>query len=258
MKAVELIKILEEGALTPSPTCDTVKSGDPEKTVKKVGVTMFATIEVLKKAMEWGADMLIVHEPTYYDHMDVIKEDPVILAKKELVENSGILIYRYHDNMHCRPNNDLITKGQAKYLGLSGKIRATEFFGSSMMDSDTPVSAGELVRKMKYELGINHVRVAGEIDKKYTRIALCFGTPGGVVDLLRGEAQIVITGEASEWRLSEYARDAALLGMDKALIVMGHIGSEAGGMIVLAEELGEKYKDLDVRYFESGAVYHNI
>ena len=257
MKACELIKIINDGASAPNPTCDTVKVGDPEKTIKKVGVTMFATVEVLKKAKEWGADMLIVHEPTYYDHMDVIKEDPVIMAKKELVDNCGMLIYRYHDHMHYR-EADLISYGQAKYLGLSGKISSTRFFGSSMMESDTPVSARELVMKMKNELGIPHVRVAGELDKKCTKIALCFGTPGGVSELLREEAEIVLTGEASEWKLSEYARDAALLGVNKALIVIGHIGSEAGGMIVLAQDLAEKYPDLDVKYFESGAVYHDI
>ena len=257
MKAIELIKILEEGATPPNPTCDTVKVGDPEKTVKKVGVTMFATIEVLKKAKEWGADMLIVHEPTYYDHMDVIKNDPIVLAKKAIVDQSGMLIYRYHDNMHYR-NADLISYGQVKYLGLSGKIEATQYSASSMMISDTPVSARELVSRMKNELGIPHVRVSGELDKKFTKIALCFGTPGGVFELLRDEAEIVLTGEASEWRLAEYARDGALLGFDKALIVMGHIGSEAGGMIVLADDLKEKYKDLEVQYFESGAVYHDI
>ena len=115
-----------------------------------------------------------------------------------------------------------------------------------------------IVMKMKNELGIPHVRVAGELDKKCTKIALCFGTPGGVSELLREEAEIVLTGEASEWKLSEYARDAALLGVNKALIVIGHIGSEAGGMIVLAQDLAEKYPDLDVKYFESGAVYHDI
>ena len=27
-----------------------------------------------KKAKEWGADMLIVHEPTYYDHFEEIDD----------------------------------------------------------------------------------------------------------------------------------------------------------------------------------------
>ena len=258
MKAFELIEAINKGATVPEKTCDTVKCGDPEKTVKKVGVTMFATVDVVKRAKEFGADMLIVHEPTYYDHMDVLVDDPVINAKKKLIEDSGILIYRYHDNMHYRYGDDLITKGQAKYMGLRGKIEPTQYFGSSMMVSETPISAKEIVLKAKKELGIPHVRAAGEVDKKFTKIALCFGTPGGVRELLMNEAEIVITGEASEWKISEYARDASLLGMDKAIIVMGHIGSEAGGMIVFADELAKTYPELEVKYFESGAVYKEI
>jgi len=258
MNARELIEIINAGAHAPEITCDTVKCGDPEKTLKKVGVTMFATVDVLKRAKEWGADMLIVHEPTYYDHMDKITGDPVVVAKKKLIDESGILIYRYHDNMHYRADADLITKGQARYMGLEGKITLTKYSASSMMISDRPISAKEIVLKAKNELGIPHVRVAGEVDKKFTKIALCFGTPSGVFELLKEEAEIVITGETSEWKVAEYARDAALLGMDKAIIVMGHIGSEMGGMIVLAEDLAEKYPDLDVKFFDCGAVYREI
>ena len=257
MKAKELIEIINNGANAPEVTCDTVKCGDPEKEVHKIAVTMFATPDVIRKATEFGAEMLIVHEPTYYDHMDVFKATPVSVAKRELIEKSGLLIYRYHDNMHYR-EADLISHGQAKYLGLSGEITPTKYNGSSMLTSDTPISAYELITHAKNDLKIPHVRVAGDPYYKCTKIALCFGTPGGVFDLLQGDAEMVITGEACEWKIAEYARDAALLGFGKALVVMGHIGSEAGGMIVFADDLQKKYPELEVRYFESSSVYADI
>ena len=55
--------------------------------------------------------------------------------------------------------------------------------------------------------------------------------------------------------LGEYARDAAQLGHKKALIIMGHIGSERDGMIYTAELVKEMCPDLDVRYIECGEVY---
>jgi putative NIF3 family GTP cyclohydrolase 1 type 2 len=70
MKASELIKELCEGAFAPEITCDTIKAGDAQREINKVGVTMFATVDVVRRAKEMGVDMLIVHEPTYYDHMD--------------------------------------------------------------------------------------------------------------------------------------------------------------------------------------------
>jgi hypothetical protein len=66
---------------------------------------------------------------------------------------------------------------------------------------------------------------------------------------------LVLTGEACEWKLSEYARDASLLGINKALIVMGHIPSERDGMRLLTERMKKDYSELDVCYIECGEVY---
>ena len=70
--------------------------------------------------------------------------------------------------------------------------------------------------------------------------------------------EIVLTGEACEWKLGEYARDAAALGFNKTLIVMGHIGSERDGMRLLTHRLQERHADLDIRYFECGEVYQYL
>ncbi len=255
MKAFELFNEIIKGGEAPSKTCDTLKAGDPNKEIKKVAITMFATVDTVKKAKEWGADMLIVHEPTYYDHYEEIQELPVVAQKRKLIENSGITIYRYHDYMHGR-SVDQIPEGELYYLGLKGKVEKTPYSASYMFTSDTPITALELANKMEKELGIKRVRIAGSRDKKSTKIALCFGTPGGVFELLCDEnVEMVLTGEACEWKLAEYARDADALGMNKTLIVMGHIGSERDGMRLLAKRISEKYTELEACYIECGEVY---
>ena len=257
MKAIDLINVINAGGHADEITCDTIKAGSAEKELKKVAVTMFATVDTVKKAQEWGADMLIVHEPTYYDHMEVIrKETPVIKAKRELIENSGMTIYRYHDHMHHR-EVDQVPEGEMHYLGLKGKIEKTPYSASYLFTSEEPVTALELAEKMEKDLNIAHVRIAGARDLKATKIAACFGTPGGVFDLLQSdETEIVLTGEACEWMLGEYARDAAALGFNKTLIVMGHIGSERDGMRLLTERLKQSYSsEFEARYIECGEVY---
>ena len=75
-------------------------------------------------------------------------------------------------------------------------------------------------------------------------------------DLLqRDDVEIVLTGEACEWMLGEYARDAHALGFNKTLIVMGHIGSERDGMRLLAEKLKKAYPVFETKYIECGEVY---
>ena len=255
MKAYELFNEIIKGGQVSGKTCDVLKAGNPNKELKKVAVTMFATVDTVKKAQEWGADMIIVHEPTYYDHFEEIDDLPVVVAKRKLIEKSGITIYRYHDYMHSR-DIDQIPEGEIYYLGLKGKVKNTPYSASYLFLADEPITALELANKMEKELGIKRVRIAGTLDKKSTKIALCFGTPGGVFELLCDEnIEMVLTGEACEWKLAEYARDADALGINKTLIVMGHIGSERDGMRLLAKRLSEKYKDFETRYIECGEVY---
>jgi putative NIF3 family GTP cyclohydrolase 1 type 2 len=255
MKARELINELINGAFKQEVTCDTIKSGNEEKELKKVAFTMFATVETIKKAKEWGADMLIVHEPTYYDHMDVMIDTPVVNAKKALIEETEMVIYRYHDHMHARMV-DQITEGELYYLGFKGNFERTPYSASYTLTLDEPTTALDLAKKLEADLNIKHVRIAGERNKKSSKIAACFGTPGGVYELLCDpEIEIVLTGEACEWKLAEYARDAAALGFNKTLIVMGHIPSERDGMRLLAKRMQENYKDFESKYIECGEVY---
>ena len=256
MKASELIKELCEGAFAPEVTCDTIKAGDAQREINKVGVTMFATVDVVRRAKEMGVDMLIVHEPTYYDHMDTdIPKTAVTVAKKQLIEDSGIVIWRYHDNMHFRIA-DMITEGEMHYLGIKGEIKRTPYSASYVFECDTPITAGELGKIMRDELGIKHLRIAGEENKPSKRLGACFGTPGGVFELLCDESiDIVMTGEACEWKLAEYARDACALGINKTLMVMGHVASERDGMRLLCEKMKKKYP-FETVYIECGEVYN--
>jgi hypothetical protein len=132
MKAKEIID--ELCALGPAPevTCDTVKSGDPERELRRVAVTMFPRIETLREAALWGADMMIVHEPTYYEHMEMGEDTPVSRQKRDLIEKSGMVLFRFHDRMHAS-EPDGIAEGELHYLGLSGKVEKTPYFAYSQL-----------------------------------------------------------------------------------------------------------------------------
>ncbi len=255
MNAKEFFAKLTEGSLHTGRTCDVLKAGDEEKEIKKVAFTMMATVEIIRQALAWGADVLITHEPTFYNHYDNETKGTVAIEKRKLIEKSGLILYRYHDCMHGR-ETDQITDGVLKELGISGKLSHTPYFASYVFIPDTPISALEFAKRGEKLLGVPHIRIAGDRNHPAQKIAACFGTPGGVFDLLRDDSiEMVVTGEACEWTLAEYARDAAALGHKKALVVMGHIGSEKGGMRYLANRVARENPDLEIRYFECGEVY---
>lgn len=255
MKAKEIIALMESWAPgRHERTCDTVKCGDAEREVRRVAFCCFATPEVIREAAAWGAQLLITHEPTFYDHWDHIEDTPVGHAKHRLLEDSSLVLYRYHDHPHAAPA-DLIGLGESHALGLEGELEERGAQAINRFTLHKVMTPRELARHIEKVLGIAHVRICGAVDAPMAKLALAFGTPSGVFEELSGWADVVITGEACEWRIGEYARDAAQLGFAKALLILGHCGSERDGMRYIAGLLKEAQPELDIRYFESGEVY---
>ena len=257
MKASEIMDVLfsfsDERDYTGS--CDTCKVGNPDKETKKVALSMFATPDVVREAVAWGADLLIVHEPTYYNHPDRHSDEKIECEKRRFLKDSGLTIYRYHDHPHYT-TPDQIAAGQLRQFGLKGQIEYTNVFDLVRIHLDEPMTPLELAKQIEKNCGIKHLRICGAANTPCSEISGMFGTPGGVFDELKSDkCEILLTGEACEWMLGEYARDCAQLGYKKALIIMGHIGSERDGMVFVADLLKETLPELDVRYIECGEVY---
>ena len=237
-------------------SCDTVKFGDPDTEIRGVVVTMWATPNVIRRASELGANLIITHEPTFYDDPDQPYDNPVDQAKLALIEKTGVVIYRYHTMMH-QFNPDLIPTGALYYLGLEGEMVPSGHFGSSILTLKEPRSANEIADLFREKLGVKHIRIAGNGDFKGKTLGMCLGMPGGVYEILRDEkTDIVLIGEACEYHQCEYARDAAELGINKAMVVLGHEGSERAGMRYLAKLISEKHPELKIDYVECGEVYN--
>lgn len=240
---------LDEGAVT----CDTYKAGNPDNEVSGVCISMFATPEVIKKCTDRNINFLIVHEPVFYNHMDDHIPNKLAELKKEFIEKSGITIARYHDHAHI-PGNDLIYEGEIKYSKLVGRKIITDMFAVNRFELDEALTAKELAAELEKNLEIKHIKIAGCCDKKGKKIGCCFGTPGHVAEELAYN-DFVLTGEICEWEVGEMARDYAQLGYNKAVLVMGHIGSERAGMVYLADILKKKHPELNINYIECEEVY---
>src|SRR5512135_72378 len=65
-----------EGILSAIPaaprrdTVDVVKAGDPSLRCTGVVTTFLGSLEVLRKAAGLGANLVITHEPVFYNHLD--------------------------------------------------------------------------------------------------------------------------------------------------------------------------------------------
>lgn len=84
---------------------DTFKAGNPDTPVTGVAVTMMATLDVLQRASAQGLNLVITHEPTFYNHLDtpaMDQSDPVWAEKRAFIEKHGLVIWRFHDHWHMR------------------------------------------------------------------------------------------------------------------------------------------------------------
>jgi len=85
--------ILEAVGVEPiERTVDTIKSGDPAQPVTGVATTFLATTDVIERAASAGANLIITHEPTFYNHFDQVdwlEDDAVYLNKRRLLEEHG-------------------------------------------------------------------------------------------------------------------------------------------------------------------------
>jgi len=236
-------------------TVDTLKSGTPDQKVTGIITTMFPTVNVIKKAINLNANFIIAHEPSFYNHTDDTNWVPgnsVLKQKLELLQKNNIAIWRFHDYWH-RHRPDGVGYGVLKKAGWLKYYKA----GESLVVIP-PATLKNITQHLKSSLGIDHVRVIGDLSQQCSRIGLIPGAAGGQMQVSFVEKEkpdVLIVGEVHEWETAEYIRDAQSLGAKTALIVLGHAVSEEPGMEYLVEWLQPKLGGLKVTNIPSDSPF---
>ena len=238
-------------------TVDTIKAGDPEQPVKGIVTTMFATDAVIEKTISLGANFIIAHEPTFYNHLDEtswLGDDPVLKYKKELLDKHGIVVWRFHDGLH-RHQPDGVRMGVLNALGWD-KYYSAETPSLTILPS--AMSLGEVIQVVKKGLQIEQVKVIGSQGETCQRIVLAPGAAGGrsqIAMIQNFKPDLLICGEINEWETSEYVRDARYQGQKIALIVLGHCVSEEPGLQWLLPILNQKFPGIKATHVPSNDAF---
>lgn len=258
-----LIKNVLEALIAPvgslEHTVDTLKFGDPDTEVTGIVSAFMPTQFVIEQAIQRGGNLIIAHEGPFYSHHDdhsAWQEDPVYVEKRQLLESSGIAIFRFHDYLH-RYKPDGVIMGLIEALEWLPYIKE-HYAASTILQIPTETLSG-IVEHVKSRLGIDYVRVQGDLSMTCTRIGLLAGYRGGghqAIPLFAKESlDLIIYGEGPEWETPEYVRDAVYQGKSKALIVLGHAESEEPGMKWLAEKLTNMYPEIPVHYIKERPIF---
>jgi putative NIF3 family GTP cyclohydrolase 1 type 2 len=233
-------------------TVDTVKAGDPATPVTGIATTFLDTMEVLREANRRGLNLVITHEPTFYNHRDntaFFSGDPVYQEKLAFIEQHHMVVFRLHDEIHGT-TPDHIAQGLIEALGWQSYSRPNDPFHATV----PPISLAALAKQIQAKLKANTLRVVGDPNLVITHVALRPGASGleKQVTALRSNVELLIAGEASEWETVEYVRDASAQGRHKALILLGHEVSEEPGMEKCAEDLRLVFPTMKVEHIPAG------
>lgn len=260
MKVQQVIdEILNKfGGVKFEQTCDQLISGSPDMEVTGIATTFMATVDVINQAIEQGANMIITHEPTYYtggDKLDWLTNDPVYTQKKKLLDDHNIAIWRFHDHMHAAPT-DLIYDGLIKEFGWGDYLIEGQQY--PLCYEIPEMSLVELSNFFKEKLDMQVIQIVGSPETKCRRVGILVGGSSLSIEkeelpmILMRETNldVVVCGDIIEWTLTPYVRDATALGMNKALLVLGHERSEEAGMKHMAEWLAPMLNDVPVHFID--------
>ncbi len=248
--------IKKTGSKTIPNTVDVFKTGDPQTKVTGIVTCMFATMEVLKKAVDMNCNLIITHEPLFYNHLDEtvqLANDPVFLEKKKYIDDHKIIIWRFHDYIHSM-KPDGISAGMVAKLGWEKYSQVNEI--NRFVIPETTLK--ELVAYLKNIFPGTSFNVVGNLSMKVSGVFLAEGAPGSATHIRLLEDKnidVVIGGEAQQWETYEYTRDAVSQGKKKAVIFLGHIPSENAGMEWAAQWLRTFIKGIPVGYVDCGPSY---
>jgi len=232
-------------------TVDTFKDGDPDTRLTGIAVTMMATLDVLQRAAAQGSNLVITHEPTFFGHLDELApletaHDSVTAVKRAFIREHHMVVLRMHDHWHTR-HPDGVQTGITRALGWQRFQRPED----EHLYTLPATTLGQLAADIRDRLGAPTLRVLGDPKRRVSNVAMAPGFAGfsrHLVGLRRDDVQVLVIGEAHEWETVEYVADAVTAGMDKALIVIGHIPSEQAGMEDFAQWLAPLVRETTVRF----------
>jgi putative NIF3 family GTP cyclohydrolase 1 type 2 len=210
-------------------------------------------MDVLKQAVAKNCNLLVVHEPLYYNHLDdtrQLQNDPVFLEKRKFITDHKLVIWRFHDYIHSmRP--DGIETGMVEKLGWKNYTVK----GSTNQFVLPETTLKDLLKNLKQVFPKNAFYVIGNPDMKLSNVRLAAGAPGSSahIRLLEDKnVDVILAGESPQWETYEYMRDAVAQGRQKAIIFLGHINSEEAGMNYCSAWLKGFTKDVPVYFIEAG------
>ncbi|MCB9092125.1 MAG: Nif3-like dinuclear metal center hexameric protein [Halobacteriovoraceae bacterium] len=249
LKRVELEKYLEE-LLKVADYADYCPNGlqiEGKDKIEKIAFSVSATADSVSKAVDWGADTLIVHHGVFWKHQGPRRiVGPQALRIKPLILND-INLFGYH-----LPLDGHSELGNAASLAKSLELTNLKEFGEYRRmplgvqgTFASAVSAKELKVKIEKLLKKQITLASYDQDSKIKSIGIITGGANNEwVQARDCGLDAYLTGEISEYNWHDAIEEKI------HYFACGHHATERFGVLALKKHLGEKFK-VEVEFFDS-------
>lgn len=226
MKISEIAKFLEEYApVSLAEDFDNVGLllGYGESEVTRILLTLDVDYNVAVEAKALGAELIVSHHPVIFNPLKKITDETQEGRCLLYLIKNGISVYSAHTNLDSAAGglNDLLSE----LLGLQSTVPlcdngSGEGLGRIGTLKDTATMSG-LASKVKSILSVPLIRCSGKPDDIVSKVALCTGGGGSLVeDAIKSGADVYISGDI---KYNE-ARSAFAAGLN--IIEVGHYETE--------------------------------
>lgn len=254
---------------------DRIIIGRPETVIRVIGFCWLPYFETIKQAHARGINVLVTHEPTFYNHHDLEGEqkdyhtkgftgslpssrqayENMIREKANWILAHGMAIIRCHDVLDSLEGIG-IPFSFAKLLGfgeedLLYKRAYYHVYGFA------PMTAGQLAAHVARRVrlaGQEAIAFYGDAKRMVSSLAIgtgCFSDPLDMMDL-KADAYIAVQDVVRTWVQTAYAIDSGL-----PLMVLDHGTTEDYGMKMLCDFV-QGHTELPCTYLPQGCTFRLI
>lgn len=202
-----------------------LQAGRSEKEVNRIYLALDATEEVICDAIEKKADLLITHHPLIFTPLKAVTDQDFVSRRILKLIQNDVSYYAMHTNYDVLGMAALAEKKfeliDAEVLDETAEINGNAEGIGRIGDRKESMTLQECCAVVKDSLGLQHVKVFGDLNSRVQRLAISPGSgKSAVKPALEKKADVLITGDIGH--------HDGLDAMEQGLCVIdaGHYGTE--------------------------------
>jgi len=239
-------------------TVDQIIAG-PDQEIRQAAVCWMPYSWAIREAASGGANLLVTHEPTFYDHFEFRQglDQKFFEAKTEkekLIQGLDITILRCHDVWDAVPEIG-VPDSWGHFLGLGDPVASSTYHRLYRVEPGTALEASKRIAERTKEAGQSTLAFYGDPEARVETIGIGTGCCSSPHDLfaLGADMTLCVDDIIRSWIDGEWASDTG-----KPILVVNHGVSEACAMESLASKIKSLLPRVPVSLIQQGCSYLEV